>query len=114
MDSDGKVVDDHFADEDSLTDDSDNTYLGLDYSNLPVPKMPRKYCNSFDLFALDETIAKHRAKQHQSLDHCLQETMEQSGELRPLSRIIRDHRRQSPKRAKPSDKSARDPLPLSG
>ena len=94
MNNSAEMTDDHFVtdDESSLADVSDNAYLGLDYSNMPAPKMPRKHCNSFDLFALDETIAKHRMKQHQSLDHCIHHTMEQSGELLPLSKIIRDHR----------------------
>ena len=71
-----------------MSDDIDDNDTGLDYSQMPVPKCCSKYCNSNDLFALTEVVAKHRTKQYQSLDSFVDGIMVEAGETFALQDLI--------------------------
>ncbi len=86
-----------------MSDDIDINDIGLDYSQMPVPKVCRKYRNSRDLFALTEVVAKHRQKQYQDLDSFVDTVMVEAGETYSLKDLIASQPKSKRKKRKVQD-----------
>lgn len=76
----------------------------LDYSQMPIPKLCRKFVHSNDCFALTEVVAKHRAEQYKSLDQFINTVMvSHEDETFMLSDLVRGHVKRPSKRRKHID-----------
>ena len=92
IDDDTSLDSDDLDDDDSWSDDPLDDNDLLSYWMIPLPKMSRKQRSGYELFALDNKPLNVPQPTFKGIDHCIDHTMKEKGDLYSLIDLVRGQR----------------------